>query len=166
VAAKTGDTPDNTCAELDGVEIARRMLDRRSPHVVITGGEPAMYDLQELTEQIALAGIPVQVETSGTYELLLDGRTWVTCSPKFDMPGGRTVLRSALERADEIKMPVGKARDVESMRHRVLPFVRIGTPIWLQPLSASPAATRLCIEQAARNGWNVSIQSHKFIGIR
>ena len=74
-------------------------------HVVITGGEPCMYDLRPLTTLLHDKGYTTQIETSGTFEVLCDERTYVTVSPKINMKGGYDVLISALERANEIKHP-------------------------------------------------------------
>src|SRR3954471_9375225 len=38
-------------------------------HVVVTGGEPLMYDLTELTDQFHKDGIKLFIETSGAYRL-------------------------------------------------------------------------------------------------
>ena len=38
--------------------------------------------------------------------------------------------------------------------------------VWLQPLSQSEKATDICIELANEYGWRVSIQTHKFLGLR
>src|SRR5690554_1868916 len=54
-------------------------------HVVITGGEPAMYDLVPLGEALEQAGYQLQIETSGTFEIRATAQTWVTVSPKLDM---------------------------------------------------------------------------------
>ena len=70
-------------------------------HVVITGGEPCMYDLRPLTTLLHNNGFSTQIETSGTYEVLCDDRTYVTVSPKINMKGGMPVLLSALERANK-----------------------------------------------------------------
>lgn len=144
----------------------------RQRHVVLTGGEPCMYDLVELTTALGKAGKKVQVETSGTFEIHVDEFTWVTLSPKIDMPGGYVVLASAAERANEIKMPVGKRADVEKLQSFLLDYevdkrpVLLKPVIWLQPLSQSPKATELCIAAASEHGWRLSLQTHKFLGVR
>ena len=48
---------------------------------VITGGEPAMYDLTALCDALHNAGFQTHIETSGAYPIkgALD---WVTVSPK------------------------------------------------------------------------------------
>lgn len=140
----------------------------KSRHVVITGGEPCEYNLIELTNLLHTAGRTTQIETSGTRIIQCSSQTFVTVSPKFNMPGGYPVLEEALDRANEIKMPVGKPADIERVKalsNRV--WRRDPKPlIWLQPLSTSRKATELCIESAKNNGWRLSVQTHKFIGVR
>lgn len=138
-------------------------------HVVITGGEPCIYDLRELTQSLFIAGKTVQIETSGTQAILCGAATFVTVSPKIGMPGGFKVLPEAIDRANEIKMPVGKIDDVKTVRDLIdnHAWKTVARPtIWLQPLSQSEKATKLCIEQATLNGWRISIQTHKFLGVR
>lgn len=158
--------PVATWAEfgIDSILAALRSKPRLR-HVVITGGEPCMHDLTELTDRLEAAGYSTQIETSCTFPIRTSYETWVTASPKWNMPGGLAVRPDALRRANEIKHPVGKAADIDNLRS-LLAHVRPGTPVYLQPLSQSAKATRLCVEAAMDNGWNVSIQTHKFIGLR
>lgn len=137
-------------------------------HIVITGGEPAMYDLTPLCEALEELGKDIQIETSGTEKLRISKNTWVSLSPKIDMPGGKLVLEECVARANEIKMPIGKMADITKLKtflkeNSVNPAK---TPIWLQPLSQSPTATKLSFEQALLNNWRLSLQTHKFISIR
>jgi len=134
-------------------------------HVVITGGEPAQYNLLPLTELLAEAGHMAQIETSGTFPLRVDRRAWVTVSPKPNMPGGLSVKPDVLKRANEIKHVIGKAADIDTLRV-LLPWAGPQAEIYLQPLSCSQKATALCIKAAAENGWKVSLQTHKMIGVR
>lgn len=75
-----------------------KRLQYTAKHVVITGGEPCMYDLSELTALLHAQGFSTQIETSGTYEVRCHPDTFVTVSPKVDMKGGMEVLTSALQR--------------------------------------------------------------------
>lgn len=162
--AKASDSPAYTPMTVD--ELLATLQSYAARHVVITGGEPCLYDLVPFTSALLDRGYSVQVETSGTHEVRADERTWVTVSPKLDMPGGFAVLDAAIQRANEIKYPVGKPADVENLRARILPLTKAGVPVWLQPLSQSKSATALCVEAATKNGFRVSIQTHKFIGVR
>lgn len=164
--AKTKDSAKFATVEL--AQLIGHVAALRSPHVVITGGEPCLYDLTAFTRGLISKGKTVQIETSGTHEIQVDDRVFVTVSPKIAMPGGFDVLSSALDRADEIKMPVGKLEDVHRL-DRLLSWANMtarARPIWLQPLSMSAKATELCMAVAADRGWRVSIQLHKVAGIR
>ncbi|MCC2624533.1 MAG: ygcF [Burkholderiales bacterium] len=136
-------------------------------HIVITGGEPAMYDLRPLCQALENLGKDIQIETSGTYELKIPDSTWVTLSPKIDMPGGKPVLLKCIVRANEIKMPVGKLADIQKLKSFLSANqIPANTKIWLQPLSQNKTATNLCVEHALLNNWRLSLQTHKFINIR
>lgn len=138
-------------------------------HLVVTGGEPAQYDLGPLCEAFNRIGWRVQLETSGTEQLRVNDRCWVTVSPKLNMPGGRVVLRDVVRRANELKMPIGKPADIErleSVLKQCFDDHRVPPPVWLQPLSQSPKATGLCVQMAMERGWGVSIQTHKYMGVR
>jgi len=162
--AKVSDTPAYTQMTVD--DLLATLQTYAARHVVVTGGEPCLYDLVPLTSALLDCGYGVQIETSGTHDVRADNRAWVTVSPKLDMPGGFAVLDAAIQRANEIKYPVGKTIDVENLRARVLPLIKAGVLVWLQPLSQSKSATTLCVEAATKNGFRVSIQTHKFIGLR
>jgi 7-carboxy-7-deazaguanine synthase len=147
--------------------LVERAVRSRCPLVVITGGEPCLYDLTHLTGMLISKDKRVQIETSGTHEILCHPNTWVTVSPKIDMPGGFDVLASAMARADEVKMPVGRTADlVKLIRLLDERPKRDGVLIWLQPLSLSPKATELCVDQAIKQGWRVSLQAHALAGVR
>ena len=162
--AKTQDIDTFSYMTVD--EIVRKLGDYKAQHVVITGGEPCMHDLWALTFAIEGMGRSVQVETSGTFPIKVTDGTFVTVSPKLDMPGGREVLDEALDRANEIKYPVGKQADVDKLIERIIPKLDDDAIIWLQPLSQSRSATALCVKAATDNDWLISIQTHKFIGVR
>lgn len=136
--------------------------------VLVSGGEPALYDLQPLVLACQAAGYKTAVETSGT-ELghVGAGFDWVCVSPKMGMPGGKEVRLEALSVADEIKQVVGKPKDIEQLdallaQATLKPTVQI----CLQPVSQSQAATQLCLDVVQKRGWRLSVQMHKYIGVQ
>ncbi|MBT0719483.1 7-carboxy-7-deazaguanine synthase QueE [Rosenbergiella epipactidis] len=135
-------------------------------HIVITGGEPALYDLTPLTEQFEQQGFQCQIETSGTHPIQCSAATWVTVSPKVNMRGGYDVLNSALLRANEVKHPVGRQRDIDAL-DLLLSQVPPSTHriIALQPISCKKAATELCIATCIARNWRFSMQTHKYLNI-
>ena len=141
-------------------------LGYQARHIVLTGGEPCLYDLRELSRALLEQGFRVQIETSGTHEILADNSCWVTVSPKVGMKGGYVVLDSALARANEIKHPVGRVRDIEAL-DELLATLTDDKPrvIALQPISQKDDATRLCIETCIARTWRLSMQTHKYLNI-
>lgn len=154
-------------ADVDCNALVAFLVAQPERHIVITGGEPCVYDLVEFTTELLDAGKTVQIETSGTSEIKISGGAFVTLSPKIDMPGGLKVLPLSVYRADEIKMPVGKQKDVNVLKEFLREHkIANRNTIYLQPLSQNEKATELCIEQARQNGWRLSAQLHKYLKIR
>lgn len=143
-----------------------QQLGYQARHVVITGGEPCLYDLQDLSAALIEAGYQVQIETSGTSEIQTHEQTWVTVSPKINMKGGLPVLVSVLERANEIKHPVATERHVEEL-DALLATARLreNVVIALQPISQKPRATQLAMATCIARNWRLSIQTHKYLDI-
>lgn len=138
----------------------------QATNIILTGGEPCMYDLRPLSDTLIAQGYTVQIETSGTYEILSHGDTWVTVSPKVNMPGGRDVLKSAVLRANEIKHPVAMQKHIDELEQILTLLDGHTRPlIYLQPISQQKRATDLCIKTCIAKNWRLSLQTHKFIGI-
>ncbi|MDD1783695.1 7-carboxy-7-deazaguanine synthase QueE [Enterovibrio sp. ZSDZ35] len=164
VIAKTGDSP--LWAEATSENIVDYLNESYSAkHVVITGGEPCMFDLVPLTTQLEANGYRCQIETSGTYDVRTSANTWVTVSPKINMRGKLPVLKSTLARANEIKHPVGTETDIEKLTELLADIDLSGKEVALQPISQKPRATALCIETCIKNNWRLSIQTHKYLDI-
>ena len=135
-------------------------------HVVITGGEPCMYDLRPLTNILHQNGYTTQIETSGTFEVLCDERTYVTVSPKINMKGGFDVLTSALERANEIKHPISMQKHIDELDALLTKVSSLeGKQVCLQPISQQKRATELAVRTCIARNWRLSLQTHKYIGI-
>ncbi|MCH1921622.1 7-carboxy-7-deazaguanine synthase QueE [Shewanella sp. A3A] len=134
-------------------------------HVVITGGEPCMYDLRPLTDALHSAGYSTQIETSGTFAVQCAAETWVTVSPKVAMQGKLPVLTSALVRANEIKHPVATALHIEQLDELLAQIDTQGKTICLQPISQKPRATELAMRVCIERNWRLSVQTHKYLQI-
>jgi len=135
-------------------------------HVVITGGEPCIYDLQPLTSLLELNGFSCQIETSGTHEVRCSVNTWVTVSPKVNMRGGYDILPQALKRADEVKHPVARQRDIDALEVLLATLTdEKSRIIALQPISQKEEATKLCIATCIAKNWRLSMQTHKYLNI-
>lgn len=137
----------------------------QAKHLVITGGEPCMYDLRPLCDVFHAHGYSTQIETSGTFEVLAPEQTWVTVSPKVNMKGGYDVLPSALTRANEIKHPVAMSKHVDELKTLLATLAVPPKLVYLQPISQKAKATKLAIDACKANQWRLSVQVHKYLGI-
>ncbi|WP_246225622.1 7-carboxy-7-deazaguanine synthase QueE [Vibrio agarilyticus] len=167
IIKKVGDSA--TWCQSDATQIVAqyRTQGYTAKHIVITGGEPCIYDLTSLTLAFEALGCQCQIETSGTFDVIASENTWVTVSPKVSMKGGLQVQPSALKRANEIKYPVGTDNDIDQLDQLLFDagLLQSDVVIALQPISQKPRATQLCIDTCLARNWRLSIQTHKYLNI-
>lgn len=161
----------NADSELWSTASSQEILDElkrkgyTAKHVVITGGEPCMYDLNDLCDLLHDNGYSTQIETSGTFDVLAPESTWVTVSPKINMQGGYEVLPTVMQRANEIKHPVAMEKHVAELKDLLRACNVMDKLIYLQPISQKAKATKLAIDTCKAENWRLSVQLHKYIGI-
>jgi 7-carboxy-7-deazaguanine synthase len=142
-------------------EMAGRAKASGTQLVVVTGGEPVMYDLTELTAALKKAGLQTNIETSGAYPLT-GTWDWVCLSPKkFKMPDP-----SVYEKADELKIVVYNKSDL-SWAEELAKKVKSDCILFLQPeWSKEKEMIPLIIDYVKLNPkWQVSLQIHKYMNI-
>jgi 7-carboxy-7-deazaguanine synthase len=128
---------------------------------VITGGEPAMHDLDPLTNGLKAAGFRTHIETSGSSELSgqLD---FITLSPKkFKAP-----LPSSLGKASELKVVIYHKSDFAWAEQHAA-AVPVDCILYIAPeWSKRDQVTPLIIDYIqAHPRWRLSLQTHKYINI-
>ncbi len=166
ILIKTLDSDEWASASVADILACFRQNKYTATHIVITGGEPCIYDLIPLTTELEQQGYQCQIETSGTYPIQCTENTWVTLSPKVKMRGGLTVLTEAVNRANEIKHPVAREKDIEALEALLALREQSGELITsLQPISQNKSATQLCIDTCIERNWRLSIQTHKYLNI-
>jgi 7-carboxy-7-deazaguanine synthase len=111
--------------------IVQEVVDSGAKVVVITGGEPTIHDLTELTVRLKLEGKMVHLETCGAYNI--KGRfDWITLSPKWDKPP----IPVNIADADEFKFIIEKPEDIlkwwEFIEARGY-NKNANPPVWLHP---------------------------------
>ena len=129
--------------------------------VVITGGEPLMHNLDELTGALQQAGIKTNIETSGAHPL--SGRwDWICLSPKkFKAP-----LPHIMPLADELKVVVFNKSDF-AWAEQYAAMVSPACKLYLQPeWDKAALVTPLIVEYIKSNPkWELSLQLHKYIHV-
>lgn len=128
---------------------------------VITGGEPAMYNLAPLTDVFREAGLELAIETSGVYELTGSWH-WVCFSPKkFKKP-----VDSIYRLANELKVVIFHPSDIAWAEEHAA-RVNADCKLYLQPeWSKSESVLPLIVEYVKKNPkWKISLQTHKYMNI-
>ncbi len=129
--------------------------------VVITGGEPLMHNLDELTSALKAEGLQTNIETSGAHPLS-GAWDWICLSPKkFKAP-----LPGILLLANELKVVVFNNSDfewAETYAKQMNPECKL----YLQPeWDKAAIVTPLIIEYIkAHPKWELSLQIHKYINV-
>lgn len=129
--------------------------------VVITGGEPLMHNLDELTKELRTAGLKTNIETSGAHPLS-GAWDWICLSPKkFKAP-----LPEILPRANELKVVVFNKSDF-AWAEKYAALVSPECKLYLQPeWDKASQVTPLLIEYIkAHPKWELSLQIHKYINV-
>ena len=142
-------------------ELVGRARNSKAGIAVITGGEPAMYDLTVLTSMLQQAGIRTHMETSGAYEIT-GSWDWICLSPKKFKPP----VHSVYPLAHELKIIVYNKSDlVWAEQHASL--VNKTCILFLQPeWSREKEMLPLIIDFVKSNPkWRVSLQIHKYMNI-
>jgi len=124
--------------------------------VVCTGGEPLLQLDDTLVDALHARGFEIAIETNGTL-LAPNGVDWICVSPKANAP----VVQTA---GEELKLVFPQANAMPE-RFEFLDFERF----WLQPMDGPDQAanTAAAIEYCLTHPkWRLSIQSHKYIGVR
>ncbi len=149
-------------------ELAARLVSywpeqhRGSPYVVFTGGEPLLQLDRQLIDEMHDQGFEIAVETNGTLSAPAE-IDWLCVSPK-----GRARLRQTS--GDELKLVFPQA-EVNPEDFIDLNFEHF----YLQPMEEinlrdghhSSDSISQCTDYCLRHPqWNLSLQTHKFLGIR
>jgi len=142
-------------------EITEQLSEISAEMVVITGGEPLMYDLSELTETIKSRGFSVHVETSGAHPLS-GSWDWICLSPKKF----KDAREEFYEVADELKVVIFNKSDFE-WAEKYAALVTNNCKLYLQPeWDKADEMTPLIIEYVKNNPkWGISLQIHKYLNV-
>lgn len=142
-------------------QIIKNILQYNAKSVVVTGGEPLIYNLDYLTALLKEKNIETFIETSGAYKM--SGKwDWVCLSPKKTMLPKEEVYK----KASELKIIVYNLNDFKWAEEQATKVSQT-CYLYLQPeWSKSNELTPLIIEYVKNNPkWMISLQTHKYMNI-
>ncbi|MDD4394421.1 MAG: 7-carboxy-7-deazaguanine synthase QueE [Bacteroidales bacterium] len=142
-------------------EVVRRIAQNPSKSVVVTGGEPLLYNMDYLCQALHSHQFSLFLETSGS-EKLSGQWDWICLSPKKNA----APLPEIISIANELKVIIFDESDflwAEENAKKVGP----NTMLFLQPeWSNSAKMMQSIVDYAlAHPRWRVSLQSHKYMRI-
>ncbi|MDF1548336.1 MAG: 7-carboxy-7-deazaguanine synthase QueE [Bacteroidales bacterium] len=142
-------------------DIVTKALQNKAKAVVVTGGEPSLYNLETLCKLLKENDIETFVETSGAYPLrgIWD---WICLSPKKQNPPKPQIFK----RANELKVIISKPEDLAWAEENAIK-VNPSCKLYLQPEWSKYESIIGDIIDFVKNNqkWQVSLQAHKFMHI-
>jgi len=142
-------------------EILKNVLDCNADTIVVTGGEPTLYQLAPLCQIMKKNNIQTHIETSGAYKLTGEW-DWICLSPKKQNPPQEEIYK----KADELKVIIYEPDDfrwaeetARKVNHKCKLFLQ---PEWSRHKKLIPEI----VEYVKKNKkWRISLQAHKFMRI-
>ena len=132
-----------------------------SKTIVVTGGEPLMWNMEPLTTALKAKGLSIHIETSGAYPLT-GTWDWICLSPKKN----KLPLSEIYTEADELKIIVYNKHDLVFAEEQAL-HVRKDCELFLQPeWSVREKVAPMIVDYVMKHPkWKVSLQTHKYLNI-
>ena len=142
-------------------EILEKILKYPVDTVVVTGGEPLMWNMERLTSALHSKGLEVHLETSGSYPYT-GNFDWICLSPKKM----RLPLESIKPITNELKIIVNNKHDLIWAEEQIKGLSK-NCKLYLQPeWSKREIIMPMMIEFVKKNkNWTISLQSHKYMNI-
>ena len=136
-------------------------IDKKTKIVVVSGGEPLMWDMTELTKKLKEKNFKRHLETSGAYDIS-GNWDWICLSPKKQ----QLPRKYLYQMANELKIIVYNNHDLifaleESKK------VSDNCKLFLQPEWGKFEKINGKVVDFVKNNprWTLSLQTHKFLGI-
>lgn len=142
-------------------DIVREVAESSADFVVITGGEPAMYDLTNLTNALKIINCSIAIETSGVYKLT-GSIDWICFSPKKFKAPDKTIYT----KANELKVIIYNKHDLEWAEGHAKKLNK-NCKLYLQTeWEKSDKMLPIIIDYIKENPkWTLSLQTHKYIKV-
>ena len=132
-----------------------------SDTIVVTGGEPLMWDMNPLTSLLKQKTLKTHIETSGAYPLTGDW-DWICLSPKKR----KLPISEVYSKANELKVIVYNKDDFKFAEEQAAKVAQ-NCILYLQPeWSVREKVTPSIVEYVMKHPkWKISLQTHKYLNI-
>ncbi len=142
---------------------------RISELVVITGGEPLRQPIAPLCEALLEQDYLVQIETNGTLYRPLPYGVDIICSPKSTKGHYHPIREDLLERVSAFKFIISAQQPDYAIVQEVGQSL-LDIPVYVQPMDEGDAVLNAanlsrCLQLSMEEGYRLSLQTHKMLGI-
>jgi organic radical activating enzyme len=143
------------------IESIVRNAARFSNTIVVTGGEPLMWDMEPLTKALKNKNLSTHIETSGAYPFT-GTWDWICLSPKKN----KLPVDAIYKQAHELKVIVYNKHDLVFAEEQAKKVSKMCI-LYLQPeWSVREKVTPMIVDYVMKNSkWKVSLQTHKYLNI-
>jgi 7-carboxy-7-deazaguanine synthase len=158
------DVKESWNAELHPVTAVERIVENAAHYsdtIVVTGGEPLMWNMEPLTSQLKVKGLKTHLETSGAYSLT-GTWDWICLSPKKN----KLPLEEIYLKANELKLIIYNRHDfkfaegqAEKAGKNCILYLQ---PEWSRREKVIPEIVDYVMKHPR---WRVSLQTHKYLNI-
>ena len=140
------------------LEDLKKAINPNCKHIVITGGEPSIYNLNFLIDELKKEGYFIQVETNGFKIDNIKNADYITISPKNE------IIEDS--RINEYKFVLFNGLDID----KVIELSK-NNKVYLQPLAdgneINKKSTEKVVEIILNNSTlKLSLQTHKYLRIQ
>ena len=137
------------------------LVNKNSSQVIITGGEPLMWDLKKLTADLKINNIKVHLETSGAYDLT-GTYDWICLSPKKR----KLPKKEIYKKANELKI-IAYNKDDFKFALQEEKKVNDNCKLFIQPEWSKFDEIKKDVVKFVKENpkWSVSLQTHKYLEI-
>jgi len=144
----------------DTIQIAENAA-KYSDTIVVTGGEPLMWNMKPLTDALKANKVKTHIETSGAYKLSGDW-DWICLSPKKT----KLPTQEVHDAAHELKVIIYNKSDFKFAEEQA-EKVNDNCMLFMQPeWSKKDEMIPLMVDYVMKNPkWKMSLQTHKYMNI-
>ncbi|WP_185872388.1 7-carboxy-7-deazaguanine synthase QueE [Blattabacterium cuenoti] len=132
-------------------------------NIIITGGEPMMWNLYPLTKILKKKGYRIHVETSGFYPIKEKYIDWITISPKKIKPP----LKENYKKTNELKIVISNEKDFLFAEEQAIHVMNTNCFLFLQPewTNFFKIFPKIIFYIKKNPKWRISLQIHKMLNI-
>ena len=139
--------------------------------VVITGGEPMRQPIEKLCKELISLNFLVQIETNGTIFRELPPEVKIICSPKISNHKYHLLRFDILQKIDALKFIISASNEDYFGVGEVGQASRQDIAIYVQPMDEydekkNQENLQKCLDLCEENGYFLSLQTHKIIGLK